>query len=96
MYRTTKGGLRTNDVILRVNGKSVQTSDETRRLIDSAPVGVVRLVILPSKIRCFSPLFIPKINLSCIHLHFRTWFYQCSEANINLTLLSNLSTLPRD
>ena len=56
LYRTTKGGLRTNDVILRVNGKSVQTSDETRRLIDSAPVGVVRLVILPSKIRCFSPL----------------------------------------
>ena len=38
-----KGGLRTNDVILRVNGKNVQTSDETRRLIDIAPVGVVRL-----------------------------------------------------
>ena len=38
-----KGGLRTNDVILRVNGKHVQTSDETRRLIDSAPVGVVRI-----------------------------------------------------
>lgn len=36
-----KGGLRQNDVILEVNGKSVQTSDDTRRLIDEAPVGVV-------------------------------------------------------
>jgi S1-C subfamily serine protease len=38
-----KGGLRTNDVILQVNGKYVLTSDDTRRLIDGAPVGVVRL-----------------------------------------------------
>jgi S1-C subfamily serine protease len=36
-----KGGLRTNDVILKVNGKTVHTSDDTRRLIDGAPVGVV-------------------------------------------------------
>ena len=36
-----KGGLRTNDVILQVNGKEVHTSDDTRRLIDGAPVGVV-------------------------------------------------------
>jgi S1-C subfamily serine protease len=41
-----KGGLRTNDVILRVNGLSVRTSDETRRLIDNAEVGVVRKAIL--------------------------------------------------
>jgi S1-C subfamily serine protease len=37
-----KGGLRQNDVILQVNGKNVKTSDDTRRLIDEAPVGVVR------------------------------------------------------
>lgn len=37
-----QGGLRPNDVILQVNGKKVQTSDDTRRLIDCAPVGVVR------------------------------------------------------
>jgi S1-C subfamily serine protease len=44
-----KGGLRSNDVILQVNGKKVQTSDDTRRLIDGAPVGVVRkLALLPS------------------------------------------------
>lgn len=36
-----KMGILSNDVILRVNGKSVQTSDDTRRLIDGAPVGVV-------------------------------------------------------
>jgi S1-C subfamily serine protease len=35
-----KGGLRPNDVILKVNGKSVESSDDTRRLIDGAPVGV--------------------------------------------------------
>ena len=36
-----KGGLRTSDVIVEVNGEKVQTSDAARRLIDKAPVGKV-------------------------------------------------------
>jgi S1-C subfamily serine protease len=36
-----KGGLRENDVVLEINGKRVQSSDEARRLIDGAPVGKV-------------------------------------------------------
>lgn len=35
-----KGGLKSNDVVTKVNGERVQSSDETRRLIDAAPVGV--------------------------------------------------------
>jgi S1-C subfamily serine protease len=37
-----KGGVQANDVILRVDGKEVQSSDDARRLIDVAPVGKVR------------------------------------------------------
>eukprot|EP00522_Entomoneis_paludosa_P000908 CAMPEP_0172471848 /NCGR_PEP_ID=MMETSP1065-20121228/68029_1 /TAXON_ID=265537 /ORGANISM="Amphiprora paludosa, Strain CCMP125" /LENGTH=859 /DNA_ID=CAMNT_0013229963 /DNA_START=169 /DNA_END=2748 /DNA_ORIENTATION=- len=34
-----RGGLRTNDVILEIDGRIVQSSDDARRLIDRAPVG---------------------------------------------------------
>lgn len=33
------GGLRENDIVTQIGGKRVQTSDDARRLIDSAPVG---------------------------------------------------------
>jgi S1-C subfamily serine protease len=36
-----KGGLRMNDVVLAINGQTVTNSDDTRRLIDGAPVGKV-------------------------------------------------------
>jgi S1-C subfamily serine protease len=36
-----RGGLRENDVVLEINGKKIQSSDEARRLIDGAPVGKV-------------------------------------------------------
>ena len=35
------GGLKPNDVVLDIGGKRVQSSDDARRLIDSAPVGEV-------------------------------------------------------
>lgn len=35
------GGLRDNDVILEIEGQKIRTSDDARRLIDSAPVGKV-------------------------------------------------------
>jgi S1-C subfamily serine protease len=39
------GGLKTNDVILDIGGKRVQSSDDARKLIDGAPVGEVRMVL---------------------------------------------------
>ena len=67
-----KGGLRTNDVILRVNGKSVETSDETRRLIDSAPVGVVRRLSYAHAARVVSSQKLTSQNTSvlCAYLLF--------------------------
>jgi len=45
-----QGGLRPNDVVLQVNGKKVSSSDDTRRLIDGAPVGVdLTLTVLRGK-----------------------------------------------
>lgn len=34
-----KGGLRENDVVLEISGKQVRSSDDARRLIDSAEIG---------------------------------------------------------
>lgn len=39
-----KGGLRNNDIVLEINGKRVETSDQARRLIDGAEVGAVRVL----------------------------------------------------
>jgi S1-C subfamily serine protease len=36
-----KGDLRANDVVIEINGKKVRSADDTRRLIDAAPIGVV-------------------------------------------------------
>jgi len=44
------GGLKANDVVLDIGGKRVQSSDDARRLIDSAPVGEdLRITILRDK-----------------------------------------------
>jgi S1-C subfamily serine protease len=37
-----KGGLKENDIVLEISGQLIQSSDEARRLIDTAPVGKVR------------------------------------------------------
>lgn len=41
MTPAARGGLKPNDVILQVNGKKVMSADDTRKLIDAAPIGKV-------------------------------------------------------
>ena len=47
-----KGGLHAYDVIVQVNGKKVSSSDDARKLIDSAPVGVdFKLTVVRGKLQ---------------------------------------------
>jgi len=39
-----KGGLHAYDIVIQVNGRKVHSSDDARRQIDGAPVGVVRMM----------------------------------------------------
>jgi len=41
-----EGGLQSNDVVLTIGGKRIQSSDDARRLIDGAPVGEVRQFVV--------------------------------------------------
>jgi S1-C subfamily serine protease len=60
-----KGGLRPNDVILKVNGKSVESSDDTRRLIDSAPVGVdLTLTVLRGEKQILMDIIVQPVDLA--------------------------------
>jgi S1-C subfamily serine protease len=48
--------LRVNDVIIEINGKRVQSADDTRRMIDIAPIGVV----------CFG-IFMVVVTIELLH-----------------------------
>ena len=53
-----KGGLRENDVILKVDGKKVESADDARTLIDGASVG---------KVRCYRSVIACMLYLVFIH-----------------------------
>lgn len=47
-----KGGLHAYDIVIQVNGKNVYSSDDARKLIDNAPVGVdLTLTVIRGKQR---------------------------------------------
>ena len=47
-----KGGLKENDLILEIAGRTVESSDDARRLIDAAPIGQdLKLTVLREKQR---------------------------------------------
>ena len=48
-----EGGLQSNDVVLTIGGKRIQSSDDARRLIDGAPVGEVRQLVVYLKLFVF-------------------------------------------
>lgn len=90
MTPAAKGGLKPNDVIVEVNGKSVLTADDTRKLIDAAPIGQVSNA-------CFTHhavLCCVLLSLTMRRLRILVWLFK--GVRIALFLLFNLLILLLD